>query len=175
MFTEEAPSAYLSVYLSCDRNLKLIQLIVYVFYFTYFVTGGALKFTVKPPNPSYASNGSNATLMWDYDTENELLGIVYSVKVPNGKFLKMLVKSVGGSVTDAQNIPSAYKGRVKIEGRATLVIENITPQDNTEFKCALTPKSGTDLESDVQLIVTGMYCKIYEDFIIINICSSCKM
>lgn len=126
------------------------------------MTDGALKFTLEPPNPSYASNGSNAKLMWDYgvDNENELLGIVYFVKVPPGKFSKMLVKSMDGSVADAQGIPLAYKGRVKTEGRATLVIENITPQDNTEFKCALTPNSGTALESKVQLIVTGMCCKM---------------
>ncbi|CAH3157670.1 unnamed protein product [Pocillopora meandrina] len=34
-------------------------------------------------------------------------------------------------------IPPSYKGRVKIEGRATLVIKNINPGDNTEFECEL--------------------------------------
>ena len=125
--------------------------------------GGVLKFTLEPPDPSYARNGSNAKMMWDYNVDNpaKLLGIIYSVKGPNGAFTGMLIKSMDGSVADHQNIPTAYKGRVRIEGRAALVIENVTPQDSTEFKCALIPSTGKDFESAIQLIVTGnMYCKM---------------
>ena len=116
-----------------------------------------MKFTLEPPNPSYAGNGSNAKLVWDYSVDNqaELLGIIYSVKEPSGTFTGMLVKLTDGSVRNHLSIPAAYKGRVRIEGRASLVVENVTPQDNTEFKCALVPNSGRDLESKVQLIVTG--------------------
>lgn len=112
---------------------------------------------MEPPNPSYAGNGSNAKLLWDYSLDNqaELLGIIYSVKEPSGAFAGMLVKLTNGSVMNHESIPAAYKGRVRIEGRASLVVENVTPRDNTEFKCALVPNSGTDLESKVQLIVTG--------------------
>ena len=123
---------------------------------------GVLKFTLKPPNPSYAGNGSNAKLVWDYSVDNQamLLGIVYRVKEPSGAFTGILLQPADGNVTNHQSIPAAYKGRVRIEGRASLVIENVTPQDTTEFKCALVPNSGKDLESKVQLIVTGTYCKI---------------
>lgn len=112
---------------------------------------------MEPPNPSYAGNGSNAKLVWDFsmDTQAKLLGIIYSVKEPSGAFTGMLVKYTNGSVINHQSIPAAYKGRVRIEGRASLVVENVTPRDNTEFKCALVPKSGTDLESKVKFIVTG--------------------
>ena len=114
---------------------------------------------MEPPNPSYARNGSNAKLVWDYSVDNqaELLGIIYSVKElkPSGVFVGMLIKSMDNIVTDHSSIPAAYKGRVRIDGRASLVIENVTAQDNTEFKCALAPNSGIDLESTVQLIVTG--------------------
>ena len=89
------------------------------------------------------------------DNQAELLGIIYSVKELSGVFTGMLVKLADGNVTNHQSIPAAYKGRVRIEGRASLVVENVTPQDNTEFKCALVPNSGRDLESKVQLIVTG--------------------
>ena len=118
---------------------------------------GVLKFTLEPPNPSYVLNESNAKLVWDYSVDNqaELLGIIYSVKEPSGAFAGMLVKLTNGSVIDHQSIPAAYKGRVRIEGRASLVIDNVTPQENTEFKCALVPNSGRDLESKVQLIVKG--------------------
>ena len=51
-----------------------------------------------------------------------------------------------------------YKGRVYIKGRAILVIENITLQDSTTFRCRLSAKPGSglsDVTSDVRLSVTG--------------------
>ena len=107
-----------------------------LFYFGECIDG-VLKFTLEPPNPSYAGNGSNAKLLWDYSLDNqaELLGIIYSVKEPSGAFAGMLVKLTNGSVMNHQGIPAAYKGRVRIEGRASLVVENVTPRDNTKFKC----------------------------------------
>ena len=137
-------------------------MIVHFFYFIDFVIEGALKFTLEPPNPVYARNGSNAKLVWDYsvDSQAELGGIIYSVKLPDGSFAGMLTKSSDNSVKDHQSIPKAYKGRVRIEERASLVIENVNLEDNTEFKCSLVPSSGLDLESTVALIVTGMYRKM---------------
>ena len=57
------------------------------------------------------------------------------------------------------DIPSAYIGRVGIEGKATLVIENITIQDSTTFRCNLRVEPGIglhDVFSVVKVIVTGM-------------------
>ena len=60
----------------------------------------------------------------------------------------------------SSGIPSAYIGRVGIEGRATLVIENITSQDNAFFQCTLRvePTSGLQNQiSAIRLIVAGMF------------------
>ena len=54
----------------------------------------------------------------------------------NGVFKEMMVNDSRG-VQEHSNIPPSYKGRVKIEGRAILVIKNINAGDNTEFKCEL--------------------------------------
>ena len=121
-----------------------------------------MRFTKKPPNPSYAINGSNAKLEWEYSVDNpqaELDGIIYSVQVSGGSFTNMLGLPYNGTVITFSTIPSAYKGRVRMEGRASLVIENITPQDNTAFMCTLVakPGAGQDIVSMVQLIVTSMY------------------
>ena len=123
-----------------------------------------MKFTEKPPNPSYVRNGSNAKLVWEYNVGNpqaELEGVLYSVQVSGGfSFTNMLGLLYNGTVITLSTIPSAYKGRVRIEGRASLVIENITPQDNTAFMmCTLVAKlgAGRDITSIVQLIVTGVY------------------
>lgn len=124
---------------------------------------GIMKFTSEPSDPSYARKGSNAKLVWDYsvdDKQKELKGIVYSVLVSNGPFVEMLVKFKNGTVVEHSQIPAAYKGRVRIEGNASLVIENVSSRDNTRFGCALIPESGqgTIQESKVQLIVIGTYC-----------------
>ena len=64
-----------------------------------------------------------------------------------------------GGVQEHPKIPPSYKGRVKIEGRATLVIKNINPGDNTEFECELIGDFLYVVQSTVQLIVAGMYDK----------------
>ena len=131
-------------------------------FFDFLITlEGAVKFTLEPPNPSYAGNGTNAKLVWDYSVDNqqtELEGIRYSVK--SGQDLKgILILQNDGTVVNHPDIPAAYNGRVRIEGRASLVIENINLQDNTKFRCTLVAKAGAglDVASIVQLIVTGMY------------------
>lgn len=126
---------------------------------------GKLKFTLEPPNPSYVRKGSNATLVWQYsvdDKQAELQGIVFSVLNSN-VFAGMVAKTKDGAVLNLPNIPSAYKGRVSIKGNATLIIENVSPQDNTRFQCRLSaePGAGQDRLSIVQLIVTGKYCKMF--------------
>jgi len=131
--------------------------------FYFIILEGAIKFTLKPPNPSYARNGSNAKLVWDYSVDNqaELNGIIYSVQVPGAaSFTNMLGLQNDGTVITFSSIPNEYKGRVRIEGRASLVIENITSQDNSaRFMCTLVAKAGAgrDIVRVVQLIVTGMY------------------
>ena len=112
-------------------------------------------FTQEPSNPSYFNNGSDANLVWDYtDSHNKIKHITYSVLV-KGVFVKMMFNDSRG-VQDHPDIPLSYKGRVKIEGRATLVIKNINPGDNTEFRCEIRG-SFLNIISSVQLIVAGTY------------------
>ena len=114
------------------------------------------RFTQEPSNPSYFNNGSDANLVWDYtDSHNKIKYITYSVLV-NGAFVKMMFNDSRG-VQDHPSIPLSYKGRVKIEGRATLVIKNISSGDNTEFRCEIRGSFIYNIESTVKLIVAGMY------------------
>ena len=119
------------------------------------ILGGVdVRFTQEPSNPSYFNNGSDANLVWDYsDPHNKIQYIIYSVLV-DGTFVRMMVNDSRG-VQEHPNIPPSYKGRVKIEGRATLVIKNINPGDNTEFKCII--RGGQNIENTVKIIVAGMY------------------
>ena len=123
-----------------------------------------MRFTQEPSNPSYFNNGSDANLVWDYtDSHNKIKYITYSVLV-NGAFVKMMFNDSRG-VQDHPSIPLSYKGRVKIEGRATLVIKNINPGDNTEFRCEIRG-SFLNIISSVQLIVAGTYWNAF------NLCLS---
>ena len=110
----------------------------------------------EPCNPSYFNNGSDANLVWDYtDPQNKIQYIIYSV-LADGKFVGMIVNDSRG-VQEHPNIPPSYKGRVKIEGRATLVVKNINLADNTKFKCSVYGSFVRTIESIVHLIVAGTY------------------
>lgn len=118
-----------------------------------------VNFTVKPSNPTYVSNGSTAKLVWDYsDPNNVVVGIVFSVLVTGKGFKRMLFKE-NGAVQDHKDLPDAYRGRISMEGKATLVITKVTPKDNTMFRCLLFDKIN-DPKDTVQLTVAGMCCKI---------------
>ena len=121
------------------------------------ILGGVdVHFTQEPSSPSYFNNGSDAKLVWDYtDPHNDIQDILYEVQV-NGAFVKMMVKNSLG-VQEHPSIPPSYKGRVKIEGRATLVIKNINPRDNAKFNCELIGSFLETVKSTVQLIVAGKY------------------
>ena len=121
------------------------------------ILGGVdVRFTQEPSSPSYFNNGSDAKLVWDYtDPHNDIQDILYEVQV-NGAFVKMMVKNSLG-VQEHPSIPPSYKGRVKIEGRATLVIKNINPRDNAKFNCELIGSFLETVKSTVQLIVAGRY------------------
>ena len=118
--------------------------------------GVGVNFTQEPSNPSYFNNGSDANLVWNYaDPHNNIQHIIYSVLL-HVTFVRMMVNSSHG-VQEHPNIPPSYKGRVKIEGRATLVIKNINPKDNTKIKFEMWGSLSSEVESTVQLIVAGTY------------------
>ena len=120
------------------------------------ILGGVdVNFTQEPSNPSYFNNGSDANLVWDYtDPQNKVQSIMYSVLVAD-TYVRMILRDNSG-VKEHPKIPQSYKGRVKIEGRGTLVIKNINPRDNTKFRCDVFGKFVYFIQSTVQLIVAGM-------------------
>ena len=124
------------------------------------ILGGVdVRFTQEPSNPSYFNNGSDAKLVWDYtDPQNKIQSIIYSVLV-SGAFVRMMVNS-SHSVQEHPNIPPSYKGRVKIEGKAILVIKNINPGDNTEFRCEMRGSFIKKFESTIKLLVAGTCCRL---------------
>ena len=116
-----------------------------------------MHFTKEPSNPSYFNNGSDANLVWNYtDPLNEVKSVLYKVVVDGDIPKKVIVKN-NRSVQESTEIPPSYQGRVKIEGRATLVIYNINPGDNTNFRCELIGSFLYLVQSTVQLDVAGTH------------------
>ena len=96
--------------------------------------------------------------LYGTDRQTELKAIIWAVYL-NNQFNNLMAEHKNGDREIIPGIPSAYIGRVDIEGRATLVIENITIQDSTTFRCTLRVEPGIGLQdvfSDVKAIVTGM-------------------
>ena len=120
-----------------------------------------IQFTKEPDKPSYIKKGNNATLVWDYsvtDRQAELKGITWAVYL-NNQYKNLEVEDKNGNKVPNPGKPPAYDGRTSIEGRASLVIKNITAQDNTFFRCTLLAEAASglpDKESTIKLIVTGM-------------------
>ena len=113
---------------------------------------GYVRFIAKPDDPSYVKKGRTVKLVWDYKPYDQPTTIVLSVAVQN-TYVPLLAKQ-NGSVTYSPNTPSAYMGRVKLEGRATMVIYNVSSQDSFAFfQCELVPSDS----SAIQLILMGMY------------------
>ena len=142
-------------------KFEIVMLIFLVTFCCLFFQEGAISFTKEPDNPSYMKKGNNATLVWDYsvtDRQTELKFIIWAVYF-NNQFTNLVVEYKNGNRAIPPGIPSAYDGRMGIEGRATLVIENITSQDSTSFRCTLRPEPTSGLKdqtSVVRLIVTGI-------------------
>ena len=116
------------------------------------------NFTRRPSNPTYVKNGTTAKLVWDYsDPNNDLIAIVLSVlvDVSQGKVFKRMLFKQDGVVYYHTEIPPAYKERVRMEGKATLVIQKITPKDSTEFSCEVLRHMVSPWRSTIQLIVAG--------------------
>ncbi|KAJ7380978.1 otolith morphogenesis [Desmophyllum pertusum] len=129
---------------------------------------GDLRFTQEPGAKLYVQEGSNAVLKWDYKEDNrtaELMLIIWSVyNKTEKKQVPLIVEYKNGNVQYTNDTLSAYGSRLKKEGRATLVIKDITVEDSTVYRCILLGETGvTVVVSVVELIVTGkaLVYKIY--------------
>ncbi|XP_078381428.1 uncharacterized protein LOC144664191 [Oculina patagonica] len=140
------------------ENVISLGCLLHVIVFILPHAEGAISFTKEPDNPSYVTKGNNVTLVWDYavtDRKAELKAITWGVYISN-MFKLLIAELKNGDRVVKSDMPPAYTERVDIEGRASLVIENITDQDNTFFQCTLRaePTSGLQIRtSTVKLIV----------------------
>ena len=103
--------------------------------------------------------GSIAIMKWDYKVDNreaELKYLIWRVRnKTTSEFFSLLFEDYKGNVNVSTQIPQMFVGRVEKIGRATLVIKNLTYEDTTRYICIIDQKFGQNLDSPVELVVTG--------------------
>ena len=74
-------------------------------------------------------------------------------------YYPLAVEYPNGTVKRNSDIPPEYDGRIKKEGRATLVIKGVSFEHSNRFKCTLEGKQGVaEISSTTELVVTGAVC-----------------
>lgn len=103
--------------------------------------------------------GSIATMKWDYQVGDRVADLKYIIWRGQNKttsdIYPLLFEDNKGNVNISTQIPPMYVGRVEKTGRATLVIKNLTYEDAAIYICTLDQTLGADLDSSVDLVVTG--------------------
>ena len=98
-------------------------------------------------------------MKWDYkvdDRDAELKYIIWRVQnKTTSEFFTLLFENNKGNVNISTQIPQMFEGRVEKIGRATLVIKNLTYEDTTRYICIIDQKFGQNINSPVELVVTG--------------------
>ena len=106
--------------------------------------------------------GSIATMKWDYQVDNRDAELKYIFWRGRNKttsdIFSLLFEDNKGNVNISTQIPQMYVGRVEKIGRATLVIKNLAYEDAAIYICTLAQKFAADLDSRVELVVTGTIC-----------------
>ena len=119
-----------------------------------------LVFTQTPNGTLYYVKGSDAFFNWSYRVDNRTaeLGFVIWSRYNNTNQQEQILfyEDVKGDIHPGFNRPPSYIGRVRKEGQATLVVENVTFEDTAKYSCTLDGKSPVpDVDDIVQLVVTG--------------------
>ncbi|XP_048588340.1 uncharacterized protein LOC5512415 isoform X2 [Nematostella vectensis] len=120
------------------------------------------RFTKMPDAVVYVTRGNTVKLVWEYTVDNREREFArYS---PSWDFFNSQGQSSQIAYEDKENkwrwsvtsmtIPDRLQGRVSKEGQATLVIRDLTTEDNGVYGCSLVLMSGEPIVSKVEIFVT---------------------
>ncbi|XP_068733699.1 uncharacterized protein [Montipora capricornis] len=119
---------------------------------------GAAMFTQTPNSTVYFMEGKDGVLDWKYslgDKAAEFEFITWSV-IKGVKSSLLLFENATGFLAPGSNVPAEYIGRVNKTKQATLVIKNITFNDNDIIlQCSISLKFSPGLDDDVKILVIG--------------------
>ena len=116
---------------------------------------GTRGFLSTPPNPSYAGEGENLTLAWNYTLDASLRAVQFSRGVTG-----VNITYIGhGKSTGEMNMTSKYQARFRGQAgstRAELTILTVQSSDEATYHLNVVSNHPTFIFHDVDVIV---HCK----------------
>ena len=116
---------------------------------------GTTAFVLKPPNPSYAVEGKDFTLMWNYALDGSLIAAQFSNVTGTGD------DHIGSRVGPGKiNSTEKYEGRFRAQAestRAELRILAVQLSDEATYKLSVVSSRPTFIWDSARVIVLCKY------------------
>ena len=109
--------------------------------------------TVTPPDPSFATETRDFTLVWEYTLDGSV-GFAQFLNITGGGSGEVIARLLSGSVT----VDPKYKGRFTVvitESQASLTIRGVQSSDQGKYQFSLAPTGSGNILDEVEVIVVG--------------------
>ena len=110
--------------------------------------------TVPPPNPSFAIETRNLTLVWEYTLDGSVAFAQFLNIIGGGSERIARQLSQGGSV----NVDAKYQDRFTVvitDSQASLKIRGVQRSDQGKYRFSLSPTGSGNILHEVEVIVQG--------------------
>ncbi|XP_048588117.1 Down syndrome cell adhesion molecule homolog isoform X2 [Nematostella vectensis] len=120
----------------------------------------SVRFTEVPSEVLYVSNGSTAKLTWRYSTTNRSAelsepSITWSFyESSNASGVQLAEEKQNKTWTISGTCPDRLRARLKQADSASIIIVNVTLEDNGIYECSLRTRVGPTILNTTQLVVT---------------------
>ncbi|EDO26149.1 predicted protein, partial [Nematostella vectensis] len=125
-----------------------------------FIAECSVRFTKVPSEVLYVSNGSTAKLTWRYSTTNRSAelsepSITWSFyESSNASGVQLAEEKQDKTWTISGTCPDRLRARLKQADSASIIIVNVTLEDNGIYECSLRTRVGPTILNTTQLVVT---------------------
>ena len=110
--------------------------------------------TATPPDPSFAIETRDLTLVWEYTLDGSVLFAQFLNVTGGGSERIARQVSEGGSV----NVEAKYQDRFTVvitDSQASLKIRGVQSSDQGKYRFSLSPTGSGDIIDEVEVIVQG--------------------
>lgn len=116
------------------------------------ISDAQVSFVLTPANPVQAQQGANATLYWDYTSNRPLTFAQWGTTDSESKLQTIIAQQRENG--EVEYLSLNYRGRAKIQGRASLILINVKESDSGQYGCHLT-FDGVTIINSTSLIVSA--------------------
>ena len=112
-------------------------------------------FLFTPPNPSYAVEGKDFTLKWNYTLDGSLLTVRFS-NVTGGGDDSIGSRLGAGKINSTQKYEARFRAQAE-STRAELTILAVQLSDEGTYKLTVVSRRGTFISNEAKVIVQCKY------------------